>query len=242
MLLNILDLEKASVEDIMIPRSEVIGLNLEDSPQKLLAELKELNYTRIPVYEGNINHVVGIFHLRFSPRFLLEENKNIHNGIHDNIKEYMTAPYFVPESTPLHTQLLNFQQHKHSMALIVDEYGDVQGLVTIEDLLEEIVGDFTTNISEVQQPDIRVLDDGWHVIEGSASIRDINRSLTWELPTDGPKTLNGLIMEHLETIPKGHISFTVGDYRFETQSLSSTMIESARVQLITLDEEVKAES
>jgi len=113
--------------------------------------------------------------------------------------------------------------------------------VTIEGLLEDIVCDFTTNISEVQLPDIQVLEEVWHIIEGSASIRDSNRTLEWELPTDGPKTLNGFIMEHLETIPKGHISFTVGDYRFETQSISSTMIESARVQLITLDERVEIE-
>jgi Mg2+/Co2+ transporter CorB len=232
MLLNILDLEKASVEDIMIPRSEVTGLNLDDSPKKLLDQLKQINYTRIPVYEGNINNVVGVFHLRFSPRFLLDDKSDIHEGI----KRYMSPPYFVPESTPLHTQLLNFQTKKHSLALIVDEYGDIQGLVTIEDLLEEIVGDFTTNIAEVQQPDIRKLDSGWHVIEGSASIRDINRSLNWSLPTDGPKTINGLMMEYLETIPKGHIGFTINHYRFETQTITSTMIANARVQLITTDD------
>ena len=144
----------------------------------------------------------------------------------------MSKPYFVPESTPLHTQLMNFQSQKNSMAIIVDEYGDIQGIITIEDLLEEIVGDFTTNIAETEQPDITLLDSGWHVIEGSASIRDVNRSLSWELPTDGPKTLNGLMMEHLEAIPKGHIGFTIAGYRFETQTLSSTMIENARVQLI----------
>jgi Mg2+/Co2+ transporter CorB len=232
MLLNILDLEKASVEDIMIPRSEVTGLNLDDSPKKLLDQLKQINYTRIPVYKGNINKVVGIFHLRFSPRFLLDDKSDIHEGI----KRYMSQPYFVPESTPLHTQLLNFQNKKHSLALVVDEYGDIQGLVTIEDLLEEIVGDFTTNIAEVQQPDIRELDNGWHVIEGSASIRDVNRALDWSLPTDGPKTLNGLMMEHLENIPKGHIGFTINDYRFETQTISSTMIANARVKLITTDD------
>jgi Mg2+/Co2+ transporter CorB len=234
MLLNILDLEKASVEDIMIPRNEVIGLNLDDSPKKLLSQLKETNYTRIPVYEHNINNVVGIFHLRYTPRFLLNDDdlaaKNV--DIHACIKQHMSKPYFVPESTPLHTQLLNFQKQKHSMALTVDEYGDIQGIVTIEDLLEEIVGDFTTNTAEIKQPDIRSLEGGWHIIEGSASIRDINRSLEWELPTDGPKTLNGLMMEYLETIPKGHISFTIAGYLFETQTISSTMIESARARVV----------
>jgi Mg2+/Co2+ transporter CorB len=229
MLLNILDLEKASVEDIMIPRSEIIGINLEDSPQQLLKQLTHLEYTRIPVYEGDINNVVGIFHLRYTTRFLLDEN----NDIASNIKRLMQTPYFVPESTPLHTQLLNFQKQKHSLALIVDEYGDIQGLVTIEDLLEEIVGDFTTNVAETQQPDIRKLDAGWNVIEGSASIREINKCLDWDLPTNGPKTLNGLMMEYLETIPKGHISFMLSGYRFETQGISSTMVESARVKQIS---------
>lgn len=228
MLLNILDLETASVEDIMIPRNEIIGINLEDSPKKLLKQLKNLDYTRIPVYEGDINNVVGIFHLRYTTRFVLDENHDIES----NIRRLMHQPYFVPESTPLHTQLLNFQKEKHSLALIVDEYGDLQGLVTIEDLLEEIVGDFTTNVAEIEQPDIRALDSGWHVIEGSASIREINKSLNWDLPTNGPKTLNGLMMEYLETIPKGHISFMLSGYRFETQSISNTMIESARVKRI----------
>lgn len=228
MLLNILDLEKASVEDIMIPRNEIIGINLEDSPKKLLKQLKNLDYTRIPVYEGDINNVVGMFHLRYTTRFVLDEVHDIEN----NIRRLMHKPYFVPESTPLHTQLLNFQKEKHSLALIVDEYGDIQGLVTIEDLLEEIVGDFTTNVAEIEQPDIQLLDGGWHVIEGSTSIREINKSLRWHLPTSGPKTLNGLMMEYLETIPKGHISFMLSGYRFETQVISNTMIESAKVKRI----------
>lgn len=230
MLLNILDLEKASVEDIMIPRNEVVGINLEDSPQKLIAQLKDTDYTRIPVYEGDINNVIGLFHLRYTPRFFLNDSSPKDIDIHACIKKHMSTPYFVPESTPLHTQLHNFQKEKNSMALVVDEYGDIQGIITIEDLLEEIVGDFTTNTAETNQPDIRALDSGWHIIEGSASIRDVNRSLSWELPTDGPKTLNGLMMEYLETIPQGHIGFTIGEYMFETQSISSTMIESARVR------------
>ena len=233
MLLNILDLDKASAEDIMIPRNEVIGLNLEESTEVLLQQLSEVNYTRIPVYEGDINNVVGILHLRFSPRFLSKGTKDLHSSI----RQHMSKPYFIPESTPLHTQLLNFQKEKHSMALVVDEYGDIQGLVTIEDLLEEIVGDFTTNESEDQQQDIRSLENDWYAIEGSASIREINRSLGWSLPTDGPKTLNGLMMEYLETIPKGHIGFNIADYRFETQVISNTMIETARVSYNPTEEE-----
>ncbi len=229
MLLNILDLEKATVEDIIIPRSEVTGLDINDNADSILEQLKSIDFNRIPVYEDNINNVIGLFHLRYTPRFLGSENADIHS----EIRRHMTQPYFVPESTPLHTQLLNFQKEKNSMALVVDEYGEVQGIITIEDLLEEIVGDFTTNLASTQQDEIRTFGDGWNIIEGSASIRDINRSLEWELPTDGPKTLNGLMMEYLETIPKGHISFVIGHYRFETQSISNTMIETARVKRFT---------
>jgi Mg2+/Co2+ transporter CorB len=118
------------------------------------------------------------------------------------------------------------------MALVVDEYGEVQGLITLADLLEEIVGDFTTNLGYDREPEISATDDGWHIIDGGTSIRDINRNLDWDLPTDGPKTLNGLMMEYLENIPRGQISFKIGDYLFETTEVSSTMIESAKVKLI----------
>lgn len=234
MLLNILDLEKSTAEDIMIPRGEVIGLDLENSQEELLQQLNDINYTRIPVYEGDINHVVGVLHMRFTPRIFIEDSLSLHSSI----RRYMSKPYFIPESTLLHMQLLNFQKEKHSMALVVDEYGDIQGLVTIEDLLKEIVGDFTTNATEVQQQDIRSLEDGWYAIEGSASIREINRSLEWQLPTNGPKTLNGLMMEYLETIPKGHISFTIAGYRFETQVITNTMIETARVTYVDISTEM----
>lgn len=225
MLLNILDLEKATVEDIMVPRSDISGLNLEEEKDELLNHIQDSTFTLIPVYEGDINNVVGVLHMRTTPRFI-QQPDDIINGI----RRHMSTPYFVPLSTPLHTQLLNFQKEKHSMALVVDEYGDIQGLITIGDLLEEIVGEFTTNTTvDSLQPEIRALDDSWYAIEGGTSIRDINKTLNWELPTDGPKTLNGLMMEYLEAIPKGHISFTISHYRFETQVISSTMIETARV-------------
>ncbi len=226
MLINILDLEKATVEDIMIPRNDVIGINLEDSPAHILSQLKTAEYTRLPVYEGDINQVIGVLHLRFTPRFLPAKNTLTHN----HIRDYISKPYFVPVSTPLNQQLINFKNQKHTMALVVDEYGEVQGLVTLADLLEEIVGEFTTNLADTQEPDITPIDDGWYKIDGSTSIRDINRNLNWDLPTDGPKTLNGLIMDYLEAIPKGHISFILGSYHFETLALSQTMVASAQVR------------
>ncbi len=233
MLLNILDLEKASVEDIMIPRSEVIGINLEDPIEKILQQLETVDYTRLPVYEGNINNVIGILHLRYTPRLL--KNKQVLT--HADIREHLSKPYFVPESTSLHTQLIQFKNQKHNMALVVDEYGDIQGLITLADLLEEIVGDFTTDLGNPDEAEIQSLDDDWYIIDGGTSIRDINRQLAWELPTNGPKTLNGLMMEYLENIPKGHISFKIEDYVFETTEVSTTMISSAKVRLISESEE-----
>ena len=229
MLINILDLENATVEDIMIPRNEVFGLNLEDDVPILLEQIRNAEYTRLPVYEGDINNVIGFLHLRQASRFMHGTDSSI---THADIRSHLSQTYFIPEGTPLNTQLLNFQKERHRIALIVDEYGEIQGLVTMEDLLEEIVGEFTTNLADDLFEDIRKMEDGWYTIDGSASIRDVNRGLSWKLPADGPKTLNGLMMEYLEIIPKGHISFMVGRYRFETQQLSSTMIEKARVKYI----------
>lgn len=238
MLLNILDLEKATVEDIMIPRNEVEGLDLSEDIPSLLKKIRASEYTRLPIYQGNINNVVGILHLRYVSRFMYGDDNEI---THDAIKRFAREPYFVPMSTQLHTQLVNFQQQKHRIAMVVDEYGDVQGIVTLEDLLEEIVGDFTTNLAEEQTQDIVSIGYGAYLIEGGTSIRDINRSLDWELPSDGPKTLNGIMMEYLEDIPDGNTSFQIKNYRFETATLSEKMIELARVKAIVNKEKEKDE-
>ncbi|WP_460231909.1 HlyC/CorC family transporter [Aurantivibrio plasticivorans] len=229
MLLNILDLEKATVEDIMIPRNEIVGLDLDEDIPSLLRVIRTADYTRMPVYHGDINNVTGILHLRNASRFLYGEDQEI---THDAIKRFTREPYFVPISTPLHTQLMNFQKQKRRIAMVVDEYGDVQGIVTLEDLLEEIVGEFTTNLAEDQHQEITPQADNWYLIDASASIRDINRALNWDLNSTGPKTLNGLMMEYLENIPDGNTSFQIGNYRFETDTLSEKMIELAKVKAI----------
>jgi Mg2+/Co2+ transporter CorB len=226
MLLNVLDLEKSTVEDIMIPRNEVEGLDMENSVQELLQQIRTSEYTRLPVYEGDINNVIGVLHLRNAARFILGDDNSV---THQAIREQMSEPYFVPESTKLHTQLLHFQQQKSRMALVVDEYGEVQGIVTLEDLLEEIVGDFTTNSAEEDSSDILPQDDGSYLIDGGTFIRDINRALEWDLPTDGPKTLNGLAMEILENIPDGNIGFRIDGYRVETTEITDKMIAWMRV-------------
>jgi len=230
MLLNILDLEKATAEDIMVPRNEIVGLDLESPVPELLEKIRSSEYTRLPVYKGNINNIIGVLHLRNAARFIHGDDQSV---TIEAIRRFVREPYFIPEGTPLHTQLMHFQKEKRRIALVVDEYGDIQGLVTMEDLLEEIVGDFTTNTAEEESEEISALEDDWFLIEGSASIRDINRHRQWELPTSGPKTLNGLIVEHLENIPPGNIGFQIGQYLIETVKLNAKVIESARVKRVS---------
>ncbi|WNZ55127.1 HlyC/CorC family transporter [Microbulbifer sp. MKSA007] len=229
MLLNVLDLDQATVEDIMIPRNEVMGVDLENSAEEILQQLAESSYTRLPVYRGDINRVVGILHLRKAAQILRDGPKNL---TAERLNSFTDEPYFVPEATPLPTLLMNFQKTKRRMGLVVDEYGEVMGIVTLEDLLEEIVGDFTASPVPSDDEEIVAIEDGWYMIEGGTSIRDINRTLGWELPTDGPKTFNGLAMEHLESIPDGNISLYILNYLVEIEEVSDKMITRARIKRI----------
>tara|TARA_R110001599_G_scaffold91341_2_gene239939 strand:+ start:4027 stop:5328 length:1302 start_codon:yes stop_codon:yes gene_type:complete len=229
MLLGILDLEKMTVNDIMIPRNEAIGIDLEDSLPSINSQLRTCHHTRLPVFQGDINNVTGIVHMRSIARLLTRGDLTKETLVHA-CKE----PYFVPESTPLHTQLFNFQKQKRRIAIVVDEYGDVIGLVTLEDILEEIVGEFTSDMLLPSQ-DIHPQDDGRFVIEGSTAIRAINRQLKWKLPADGPKTLNGLITEQLESIPETSVCLTIGHYRMEILQTKDNMVKSVRVWDRNLD-------
>ncbi|MFS1523553.1 HlyC/CorC family transporter [Microbulbifer sp. 2304DJ12-6] len=229
MLLNVLDLDQATVEDIMIPRNEVMGVDLEHTAEQILQQLAESSYTRLPVFTGDINQVTGILHLRRAAQILRD---GPHNFSTARLKSFTDDPYFVPEATPLPTLLMNFQKTKRRMGLVVDEYGEVMGIVTLEDLLEEIVGDFTASPVPSDDQEIIAVGDGWYRIEGGTSIRDINRTLGWHLPTDGPKTFNGLAMEHLESIPDGNISLYILNYLVEIEEVSNTMITRARAKKI----------
>ena len=229
MLLNILDLEKATVEDIMIPRNEVVGIDLTGNFEDALNLIRTTDYTRLPVYEGDINRVLGVLHLRKTARFM---DGDVSSLSFDCIKQQMSEAYFIPESTPLPVQLLNFQKEKRRMAMVVDEYGEVQGIATLVDLLEEIVGEFATDSSEHEREEITELGEQWYAIDGSTSIRDINRELHWRLPTDGPKTLNGLMVEFLESIPDALVSFQLSNYRFELMQLGENRIKTAKVKRI----------
>ena len=229
MLLNVLDLENASVEDIMIPRNEVVGIDLEDDIEKILSIIRNMEYTRLPVFEGDINNVVGVLHLRKAARIIRGDDSTV---THEAIRQHMDTPYFVPESTSLTTQLLNFQKEKARFGIVVDEYGDVRGVVTLVDLLEEIVGEFSTDTAEENDEEIVSLDDDWYLIDASASVRDINKQLGWNLPTDGPKTINGVIVEFLESIPDALCGFDIDSYRFEVTRLADTRIQATKIRQI----------
>ena len=222
MLLSILDLENVTVNDIMVPRQEIAGIDLDDDLEAILAQIRSSQHTRVPVYKGDINNIIGILHLRNAARFLSKPEVT-----KAAIVQEAREPYFIPESTPLHTQLLNFQKQKRRIGIVVDEYGDVEGLATLEDILEEIVGEFTTDEAATHR-EIHPQEDGSYIIEGTTNIRDINKVLAWQLPTDGPKTLNGLILEHLEAFPDAPACLQLGAIRMEILQIKDNLITSAR--------------
>lgn len=223
MLLGILDLEKVRVDDIMVPRNEISGIDIEEDLEEIIRQLKECQHTRVPVYRGDINNVIGMLHMRRIARLL--SLKELNKAI---LLQETDEPYFIPESTALHTQLFNFQKARERTALVVDEYGDIMGLATLEDILEEIVGDFTTDVSDNSQ-EITPQGDGSYIIDGSASIRDVNRALGWHLPTEDARTINGLITEAMEAIPDASVCWKIGNCRFEILQVQDNCIKSVRM-------------
>jgi len=226
MLLGILDLERVTVDDIMIPRNEVTGIDLDDDLEAIISQLRTTPHTRLPVFRNDINQIEGIVHMRQIARLLSHDQLT-----KESLLAACTEPYFVPENTPLSTQLLNFQKQKRRIGIVVDEYGDVRGVVTLEDILEEIVGEFS-NQDALRSPDIHPQDDGTLVIDGAAYIREVNRALDWQLPCDGPKTLNGLITEALEHIPDSGICLQIGVYRLEILQAADNRVKSVRAWTI----------
>jgi len=225
MLISVVDLEHVTVDHIMVPRNEIVGIDIDDELQTIVDQLSSSQHTRLPIYKGNINNVIGIVHLRRVVRFLQQGGFT-----KAQLLALSREPYFVPEGTPLHTQLFNFQKQKRRSALVVNEYGDVVGIVTLEDILEEIVGEFTTDFAG-NMPEIHPQSDGSYYIDGSAVVRDINRALGWQLPTpDGARTLNGAILEHLEFIPESNLCLRLGDYLIETLQIQDNRVVNARVQ------------
>jgi len=224
MLVSILELENVSVEDIMIPRSELIGIDVNDDWKKIQKQLTYSYHTRVLLYRDNIDDVVGYIHVKDALK-LLSKNQFTKATLLRAVREL----YFIPEGTPLNVQLLKFQAAKERLGLVVDEYGDIQGLVTLEDILEEIVGDFTTTMTPTPSEEVHLQPDGSYLVDGSATIRDINKEMSWELPADGPKTLNGLIVEYLEDIPQNNLSVRISGYPIEIIEVGDNMIKSVRV-------------
>ena len=227
MLVSILDLEDATVEDIMVPRNEIVGIDVDDDWDRILEQLRQSQHTRLPVYQGEIDRIIGLLHMKQVVHELARGHLD-----QDTLTAAAQArePYFVPSGTTLNTQLLNFQRNKRRMAFVVDEYGDIQGLVTIEDILEEIVGEFTTDPATMMHKDVHAEADGSFVASASATIRALNRSMRWNLPTDGPKTLNGLIVEFLETIPEPGTTLKMADYMLEVLQTGDNAIKTVRIR------------
>ena len=223
MLLGILNLETITVEDIMVPRNEITGIDINDDINTIKQQLTQSHRTRLPVFNESIDNTVGILHLRRAIALIADDELN-----HKTFTSLIAEPYFIPESTSLNTQLLNFQSAKRRTALVVDEYGDIQGLVTLEDILEEIVGEFTTNASS-SNPLIQEQDDGSYLLDASLHIREINRKLNLRLPVEGPKTLNGLILEQLEIIPEPGTSLKISDVAIEITKTKNNAVKSVRI-------------
>jgi len=223
MLINILDLEKVSVDDVMVPHNEIVGIDLDNELAEIADVIRNSEHTRLPVYRDNIDNVLGVLHLRRLANLASKPGFD-----KDDLESLLDEPYFVPEGTPLSTQLVQFQKSRQRFALVVDEYGDIQGIVTLEDILEEIVGEFTTDpAADIE--DVVKESDNTYLVSGTANIRELNRLMNWKLPTDGAKTLNGLVLEFLETIPESGTGLKIGGYPIEIIETRENRVQLARL-------------
>ena len=236
MLINILDLEKVSVDDVMVPHKEIVGIDLEDDIADITDVIRNSEHTRLPLYRDTIDNVVGVLHLR-------RLGNRADEVIMDKaaLESLVDEPYFVPEGTPLSTQLVQFQRARQRFALVVDEYGDIQGIVTLEDILEEIVGEFTT-VPAADEEGITREENDRYLVTGATNIREMNRAMQWTLPTDGPKTPNGLIVEYLERIPTPGTCLKIGNYPIEIIASDENRVISARLFELQDDEAATSEA
>ena len=230
MLLGIFDMDYLSVNDVMIPKIEIEGIDIKKDINEIIKELNRIKFTYIPVYKDNIENITG---------FISSNNKADFLGLESpsktSLRTFLEEPLFIPENTSLNKQLANFQLESRRVGLIVDEYGDIEGLITLRDILEIIVGEITSDT--VEKMDIMPQADGSFILEGSMVIRDINRRIKWDLPTDGPKTLSGLILETAQSIPESNMGISIGEYRFETVLIKDNVVKLARAQRIEETEE-----
>ncbi len=233
MLMGIFDMDNLSVNDVMIPKNEIIGIDINDSLDSILNSLQEIDFTYIPCYEDSIDNILGFLSLNKKADFLVKGDQS-----KDSLKEELQDPLFVPENTALYKQLTNFQSTGRRVGVIVDEYGDIEGIITLRSILEVIVGEISESMEKM---DILPQADGTFLIEGGMMIRDINRRLKWDLPTEGPKTLSGLILEEIQTIPDTNIGLTLEGYRLETVLIKENVIKLAKLEKIEVQEDLDEE-
>ena len=230
MLMGIFDMDSLSVNDVMIAKNEIEGINIKDDIEDIVKNLNVLRYTYIPLYKDSIDNISGFISSNKKADFL-----SLDKPSKTSLKTFIEDPLFIPENTPLNTQLANFQLENKRVGLIVDEYGDIEGLITLRDILEIIVGEITSDTLE--KMDIMPQADGSFMLEGSMMIRDINKRINWELPTDGPKTLSGLILETAQSIPESNVGIKIGEYRFETVLIKDNVVKMAKAERIELEDE-----
>jgi Mg2+/Co2+ transporter CorB len=223
-MLNLFDVEDLTVDDVMVPRSRIEALDIQASKEELVEQLSTCFHNKLPVFEGDIHNIIGILHVRRALALLSRDQVS-----EDSIREILIEPYFVPSGTPLFAQMQLFQENRQRIALVVDEYGEIEGLVTLEDIVEEVVGEFTTNAPGSQAGGLAWGDDNTVVVDGTSSIREINRQLDLDLPADGPRTLNGLLLETLEALPDAHVSVKISDVPIEILQTQGRLIRRARL-------------
>lgn len=223
MLISLIDLERAGVEDIMVPKSEIVGIDLDEPWSEVLAQLEMAQHTRLPLYRGSVDNLVGMIHLRSVLGLALEEKLTM-----ESLLKIAQSPYYILGGTSLNVQILNFQKMKCRSCFVVDEYGDLQGLVTMEDILEEVVGEFTTDIAALSK-DIIPQDDGSVIVDASITLRNLNRVMSWNLPLIGPRTLSGLIIEYLGYIPPRDCCLQIGNYQIHVLKVGDNTIKSTRI-------------
>ncbi|MEI2265773.1 HlyC/CorC family transporter [Erwinia sp. CGal63] len=225
MLLSVLDLEKVNVDDIMVPRNEIVGININDDWKSIVRQLTHSPHGRIVLYRDSLDDTISMLRVREAYRLMTEKK--------EFTKEVMLRAadeiYYVPEGTPLNVQLVKFQRNKKKVGLVVDEYGDIKGLITIEDILEEIVGDFTTSMSPTLAEEVMPQNDGSVLIEGSANVRELNKAFNWQLPEEEARTVNGMILEALEDIPLPDTTVHIGHYAIDILDVQENMIKQVRV-------------
>ena len=226
MLVSVLDLDKVTVDDIMVPRNEIVAIDVNEDWSAIMKQLMTMQHTRVVLYRHQIDDAIGFLHardmMRLVTRYQAEPDKA-------SLVRAARDIYFIPEGTPLNIQLVKFQRNKERVGLVVDEYGDIQGLVTLEDILEEIVGDFTTTITGTTSDHVRLQADGSYIIDGSTNLRELNKDLDWKFPTDGPKTINGLIIETFGDIPDAPMCLVIDQYRIEVTEVDNNMVKAIRV-------------